>query len=112
MTSQRRSFPDSLHTRVLRDVFTQWGYPEGEYAWFFTMGQGEFLPIGLEDDEVEETSGYLATRTGQHFRFWFGWDAEKQTPTLKMLEAATPEPWWFQSAEYIEARTEVGLGDY
>src|SRR3712207_1912060 len=109
MSSDIASQPETLHQRVIRDTIAARGYPRGTYAFFHTTGEGAFLPIGSDDDPVEETSGYLVTRDGKHIYFWVVWDDAKNQPTMLHWEEVEPDKYGWRSSEYLAARKEVGL---
>lgn len=100
---------DTLFDRVLTEAIAEKGLKPGEYALFDTTVEGKFLPIGTGDDPVEEYSGNLVTRDGQHFFFWLGWDHQADKPTLIYWHPVQFDKEWFDDAEYLAARKEVGL---
>ncbi len=85
------------------------GLRPGEYAYFFTTGEGIFLPISEPGDEVEESSGYVLDREGNVYFFWFGWDPDRQAPALSEWERQEPEPFWDEEDEYRRAREQLNL---
>ena len=76
----------------------------GKHAFFFVTGEDECLPNG-----IESTSGFVIDERGRVFSFWTGWDSEREEPTFTEWEQVEPEPGWLQSAEYRQARQQVGL---
>lgn len=95
---------------ILAELFAERGLSEGDYALFFTSGDGDFLPISEPGDKVEETSGYVLDRQGRVFWFHLGWDAAGSRPVLEHWEEVTRQPEWESSAEYREACKQLGLG--
>lgn len=98
-----------LANRLLDEAFAGKGYASGDYPTFFETGEGRFMPISTEVQEVEELSGFLVDHQGRHFAFWFQWDEEKGTPAITLWEPREPNPRWFLSEEYTDARKVVGL---
>ena len=78
----------------------------GRHAFFFVTGEGEIMPNGIED-----ASGYVIDEHGRVFAFWLGWDDRLQESAFTEWEAVEPEPGWLQSAEYRQARAQVGLDE-
>ena len=99
----------NLHEKELRQAPAKYGYLAGEYALFLTTGEGKFLPISTPDDEVEEISGYILDKTGQIAWFWFGWDAEREEPAVKILQYVKPQPYWVEDPEYLNAVISLGI---
>ena len=69
------------------------------FAYFLVTGEGRFFPNG-----VEATSGHVLDATGQVFRFWTSWDAERAQPSFKVWKLAPPNPRWERIGEYQRAR--------
>lgn len=99
---------DTLFDRVLAEAIAERGLLPGTYAFFDTTVEGTFLPIGTEDDPVEEYSGNIVTRDGRHFFFWLGWDEQAAKPIMIHWHLVEPEKEWLDDTEYLEARKEVG----
>ena len=76
----------------------------GRHAIFFVTGEGETMPNGVED-----ASGHVIDEQGRVHAFWLGWDALQQAPAFTSWEEVEPEPTWLKSAEYRQARENVGL---
>ncbi len=95
---------------ILAELFAERGLRKGDYALFFTSGDGELLPISEPGDEVEETSGYLLDRQGRAYWFHLGWDAERTRPALLHWDEVKTQPEWESSAEYREACKQIGVG--
>jgi hypothetical protein len=74
------------------------------FAYFLVTGEGRLLPNG-----VEVTSGHVLDTTGQVFRFWTSWDADRDRPIFKVWKPTSPNPRWERSGEYQRARVAVGL---
>jgi hypothetical protein len=109
MSSDIAGRPETLHQRVIRDAIAARGYLRGTYAFYDTTGEGHFFPIGSDDDPVEETSGNLVTRGGEHIYFWVVWDEGKGSPTMLHWEKVEPEKSDWENPEYLAARKAVGL---
>lgn len=93
---------------LLEAVIAERGIHPGDYALFFTTGEGEFMPTDGADP-IEETSGYLVDRSGRVFAWWLGWDPDRRRPTLVDWEQVEPESDWSEASEYVEARRLVGV---
>ena len=93
---------------LLDEVIVERGIRPGDYALFFTTGEGEYLPID-GPDPIEETSGYLVDRLGRVFAWGLGWDADRRRPALVDWEQVEPDPDWSKAPEYVEARRHVGV---
>ena len=93
---------------LLEEIIAERGIRPGDYALFFTTGEGEYLPMNVPDP-IEETSGYLVDRCGRVFAWWLGWDPDRRRPTLVDWEQVEPEPDWPELPEYVEARRRVGV---
>ncbi len=101
----------TAHDWCLRHALRDRGFLPGGYAFFFTTGEGRFLPGSTDDDPIEETSGYIVTNEGEHYLFWFGWNDNGNCPAITHLKLVQPDPNWMNSTEYREARQEVGLDE-
>lgn len=93
---------------LLEEIIAERGICPGDYAVFFTTGEGEYLPMEAPDP-IEETSGYLVDRCGRVFAWWLGWDPDRRRPILVDWEQVEPEPDWPEVPEYMEARRRVGI---
>lgn len=78
---------------------------QGDYAYFFVTGEGEFMAEG-----IEQASGCVIDRKGRIFSFWLGWDSKQRAAALTEWEEVEPEAHWSRSREYLRARAAVGLG--
>lgn len=76
----------------------------GRYAVFFASGEGDVMPDG-----TEESSGFAVTEDDRHYFFWTGWDAAANRIDFSTWQPTVAEPSWSGSAEYRDARREVGL---
>ena len=94
--------------RLLEETIAERGIHPGDYALFFTTGEGEYLPMD-GPDPVEETSGYLVDRSGRVFAWWLGWDPARRRPTLVDWEQVEPGPDWSKAPEYLAACRRVGV---
>lgn len=74
------------------------------FAYFLVTGEGRLLPNG-----VEVTSGHVLDASGQVFRFWTTWDAERAQASFKVWRPAAVNPRWEANREYQRARAAVGL---
>jgi hypothetical protein len=110
MNSTCPLLPDTPDRRLLDSlVQAQHQLRSGDYAFFFTTGEGRYLPRPVMGAEIEEASGYVVDRHGHVFFFWLGWDAQRETPALTIWKAVQPEPAWIDDSEYRQARAAVGL---
>ncbi len=107
MTGHVAELSETRQERILRELLQHRGFKPDDYAFFFTTGEGRFLPAGWED--VEELSGYIVTRSGEHYLFWLGWDVDKAAPALTRWQWVKPVDRWLKTKEYWEALTDVGL---
>jgi hypothetical protein len=98
----QRSEPDPKARAVLDALVHERGLER--YAFFLVTGEGRFLPNG-----VEITSGHVLDASGQVFRFWTDWDADRRRPSFKVWKLATPNARWERIGEYQRARAAVGL---
>jgi hypothetical protein len=97
--SNRVTREGTLFDRLVKDR----GVDQG--AFFFVTGEDDLLPNG-----IESMSGFVIDGQGRVFSFWTGWDAEHNEPTFAEWEQVKPKPAWQESAEYRQARQQVGLG--
>ncbi len=97
------------YRQILHGLIQEKGLAPSSYALFFCSGEGNFLPISTDEDEVEETSGYVLDKGGHVHSFWFGWDIEKRKPTLTEWHSVKADPEWLTSAEFRQARASLGL---
>ncbi len=109
MFDQTTRLSETGQGRLLEELLKERGFAPGDYALFLTTDEGRYLPSSTSEDEVEEISGYLVDRSGNHYLFWLGWDPEKQAPALTHWDAVEPQPHWRQSGEYLSALEDVGL---
>ena len=101
--------PTNRARRLLDACIQKQGLRAGDYAYCFVTGEGRLLPISEPEDEIDEASGYVLTRTGDIYFFWFWWDPEREAPGLIRWRRAEPQPHWEESAEYRRARERLGL---
>ena len=94
---------------LLHELLQAKGFRPGDYALFFTVGEGLALPDSKPGDDVEEASGCVLDRQGRVFRFWLGWDEQAQAPALVEWEQVQPQAHWLRSAEYRRALEKMGL---
>jgi len=94
--------------RLLEELVAERGIRPGDYALFFTTGEGDYLPMGAPEP-VEETSGHLVARWGRVFAWWLAWDPDRRRPVLVDWEQVEPEPDWHDVPEYQDARRLMGL---
>jgi hypothetical protein len=97
-----KTVPDPRARAVLDTLIRAKGLKR--WAYFFTTGEGCFFPDG-----TEECSGNVIDEYGRVFFFWTDWDAEHNTPMMRIWEQEEPESRWAASAEYRRARRAVGL---
>lgn len=71
---------------------------------FFVTGEDDHMPNG-----IESSSGFVIDGQGRVFSFWTGWDNDRQGPAFTEWDQVEPEPAWANSAEYRQARQQVGL---
>ena len=109
MLGKRTALSETRQGRLLEELLKQRGFNPGYYALFFTSEEGTLLPISTPDGEVEELSGYLVDRSGNHYLFWLGWDAEREAPALTRWNDVQAQVHWRDNEEYRSARKEVGL---
>src|SRR5712692_8548273 len=100
---------NTRHSRIIHELIQAKGYGPGDYALFFVVGEGRFLPTSTPEDKVEEASGYVIDKNGRVFAFWFDWDSERRAPALTEWDERPAQPDWGKSSEYRRARQQVGL---
>ena len=93
---------------LLEEVIAERGIRPGDYALFFTTGEGEYLPMD-GPDPIEETSGNLVDRLGRMFAWWVGWDPDRRRPALVDWERVEPEPDWSDAPEFIAAGRRLAI---
>ena len=79
--------------------------PATRYTFFFTSGEGRYLP----GTRIEESSGYVLDQLGRVYFYWLGWDAEVGAPALIRWRTEVPSASWQDDAEYGRARARLGL---
>ena len=102
MATHPNARPATREAQVLDRLLATRGI--GRYGLFFTSGEGDFFPNG-----VEETSGFVIDGQGQVHSFWTGWDADRQDVTFTEWQCVEPEPDWLSDDEYLHARRQAGL---
>ena len=101
-TSPREAVPDPPARAALDALVRARGL--NRFAYFHVTGEGETFPNGME-----AASGKVIDATGRVYRFWTGWDADRDQPTFRVWEPAEHSPRWERSAAYRRAREVVGL---
>jgi hypothetical protein len=81
---------------------------DSTYAYFWTVGEGKYLPALIEGQRVETESGYVVTSRGAIYAFWLGWDTEQGRAALTRWRPARSQPHWAKDEEYQAARRKVG----
>jgi hypothetical protein len=109
MLKDTKRLEGTQQSRILHRLIQEKGYCPTDYALFFVVGEGEYLPISTPEEKVEETSGYLIDKRGRVFAFWMDWDAERAAPALIEWDERPVQPDWLRSNEYRRARQRVGL---
>ena len=79
-----KTVPDPRARAVLDTLIRAKGLKR--WAYFFTTGEGCFFPDG-----TEECSGNVIDEYGRDFFFWTDWDAEHNTPMMRIWEQEEPE---------------------
>lgn len=88
------------------------GYEPGEYAFFFTSGEGHFLRGDFGRMIVENYSGYLITMDPRIFSFWLDWDKNKKRNDLTNWEEVSFERRWQRSSEFRSAVRSIHLNPW
>lgn len=104
--------PHKAHEReaeILHGLIQMHGPIAGNYVLFFVTGEGRFLPISTPEQEIEEMTGYVLDRGGNHYSFWFAWDEAQNAPVLRQWDIVKPNPRWEKSKAYLHARKKLGL---
>lgn len=84
------------------------GYEVGEYAFFWTTGEGHFLRGDFGRMRVESYSGSIITMEPKVFDFWLDWDKEKKRNDLVIWrEVKLRQTWIRRSKELRNAIREV-----
>jgi hypothetical protein len=102
--------PDLPGRRLLDHLVRErLGPDDSNYAYFWTIGEGKYLPALIDGQRIETESGYVVSSRGAIFAFWLGWDTERGRATLTRWRPAQPRPHWADDEEYLAARRKVGL---
>lgn len=88
--------------KTLTQLIEEKGLKPGEYACFFTTGEGDYF-LSRPGYFTETESGSLVTKDGKHYFWWMDWDEENKRMKLDTWEEEQPQSDWKDDPEYKRA---------